>query len=337
MSTPTGTTRCSLAGCGAPVDWTIGNVAIETNPLTNDWPECSMLMRCAWRFLDRPFAYSEWNSGEPLRYGASLVTTAAIVGALQDFDAVFFFQYDGGNQDWFRDRMDSFFSMNGQPAKLAMVSAAANLFRRGDLAPLVELAPGTLHEQTHGGFALSHRLGVDPQRDAAPMRFEGDLRHPILRSPGDAVVWDAREPASAYVRVNTPNSRVLTGFVGGRRFELGDLSVSVGACPDDYACVVVTSLDGQPLAASRRMLLSVVGWAENTDMVWNAERTSVGDQWGEGPTTMNRIPIKLGGLAVQGVRVWALDGTGKRLAEGSLDGLGVPRSPASAFYELVRE
>jgi hypothetical protein len=195
-------------------DWTIQNRAIEANPLTNNWPECSMLMRCAWRFLDKPFTFSEWNSGEPMHYGASLVSTAAIIGGLQDFDAVFFFQYDEGNSDMFRDHMRGFFSMNSQPAKLAMFSACANLFRRGDLAPLTQRAPGTDKEQTHGGYALTHRIGVDPNRTEPPIPYKENTDHPLLKSPNENVIWDASNPDTAHVKVDTPKTKLLSGFIG---------------------------------------------------------------------------------------------------------------------------
>ena len=86
------------------------------------------------------------------------------------------------------------------------------------------------------------------------------------------------------------DSVVVTGFIGGKEFSLGDVTLKVGDCADNYACIVLTSMDGLPLTQSKRMLLTTVGWAENTGMEWNEKRTSVGDRWGKGPSTMNRIP-----------------------------------------------
>jgi hypothetical protein len=313
-------------------DWTIQNRAIEANPLTNNWPECSMLMRCAWRFLDKPFTFSEWNSGEPMHYGASLVSTAAIIGGLQDFDAVFFFQYDEGNSDMFRDHMRGFFSMNSQPAKLAMFSACANLFRRGDLAPLTQRAPGTDKEQTHGGYALTHRIGVDPNRTEPPIPYKENTDHPLLKSPNENVIWDASNPDTAHVKVDTPKTKLLSGFIGEKTFNFDDLALTVGQCTANYACIVITSLDNLPIAQSKRILVTSVASAENTNMQWNADKTSVGSNWGHGPTTLNNIPISLTGAAVAGTKAFRLDGTGKRLNSISLEKLS-----KSAFYELIRE
>ena len=44
--------------------------------------------------------------------------------------------------------MRGYFSFNGQPVKLALLSACANLYRRGDLQPLSDVAAGTLRIST---------------------------------------------------------------------------------------------------------------------------------------------------------------------------------------------
>jgi len=60
-----------------------------------------------------------------------------------------------------------------------------------------------------------------------------------------------------------------------------------------------------------KLLLTLVGKVENQGMGWNADRTSVGDQWGQGPTLAEGIPAAVS-LKTDGPRtVWALDGTGK--------------------------
>jgi hypothetical protein len=70
-------------------------------------------------------------------------------------------------------------------------------------------------------------------------------------------------------------------------------------------------MDGQPVRESKRMLLTLVGKVENQGMVWNADRTSVGNQWGHGPTMAEGIPATVSVLAPV-AHVYALDGTGNR-------------------------
>ena len=51
-------------------------------------------------------------------------------------------------------------------------------------------------------------------------------------------------------------------------------------------------MDGQPINQSRSLLLTAVGKVENKGMQWNAERTSVGRDWGTGPTRAEGIPAR---------------------------------------------
>ena len=56
--------------------------------------------------------------------------------------------------------------------------------------------------------------------------------------------------------------------------------------------------------------------AENPNMGWNADRTSVGDKWGDGPATLETpsATLDLKTLATR-AGVWRLDATGKRAGQ----------------------
>jgi len=113
----------------------------------------------------------------------------------------------------------------------------------------------------------------------------------------------------------------------------------VGAVERDYAVVVLTSLDGQPIESTGHALLAAVGSAENSGMKWNESRTSVGDQWGTGPAQINLIPFDIA-LPRGGARVFVLDGCGQRIGEiNAVDPTGGSRfSPGtehpSIWYEI---
>jgi hypothetical protein len=290
-----------------PVDWTIRNTPMESAP-DND----ALLTRAPWRLLDRPFTLSEWNIPDPNDYAASVVPFAALIAALQDWDGVFFFQYQSGEGDWYSDKVQRFFSFNGQPAKLALFTAFAHLFLRGDLAPLPTVAVGTPEHMVAATLGLSHRVGIDPKA-VKP----ADLAAPAgkrLASADGRAAWDASDAARAHVVVNTPATRAVWGLVGGQRFDLGGVGLVVGPVERDYAVLVLTSLDGRPIETAQRVLLAAVGSAENSGMTWNAARTSVGNQWGTGPAQVNGIAAEIA-LPRRGARVFALDGRGQRAGE----------------------
>ena len=292
-----------------------------------------MLMRAGWRLLDRPFTYSEWNCGEPMIFGASLMPVAASIASLQDWDAVFFFQYDDDSEDPFRNHFRGYFSMNGQPVKLAMLTACANLFRRGDLSALGTAAPGPLGQDlVHGGLALSHKIGMQRTTDRLPAYTPPE--HPYLESPDQRLIWDARNADTAHMVLNTPATRGVWGRIAGKTFQLGTISISVGTPENDYAAIVLTSLDGTPLESSPRMLLTAVGSAENTGMRWNTEKNSVGRSWGSGPSVVNGIPFRIHAGA-RSLVVYALDGQGRRLRK--VEGPNLGPQHRTLWYELTDE
>ncbi|MHC4253088.1 MAG: hypothetical protein ACYS9X_28550, partial [Planctomycetota bacterium] len=327
---------------GRPWDrenWYVKNEPMEPRPGRD-----ALLERATWRLLDRPYTLSEWNIPSPIDYAASVVPFAAVVASLQDWDGVFFFQYHSSNENWFTDKVTGYFSFNGHPAKLALLTAFAPAFRRGDLDPLERIAAGTLKKRLSSSLALAYRIGIDPEaREGATGLDLSGAKGPRLATPDGRVVWDAGDPARAHVTLNAPASRAVWGLVAGGRFELGSLSVEVGRVERDYAAIAVTSLDGRPLDESARMLLAAVGSAENKDMGWNEKRTSVGKAWGAGPAQVNGVPAEITFARWRG-RAYALDGRGARekevpvekRADGSTR-VAIGPEHRTLWYELVRE
>ena len=311
------------------VDWNIKNTPMERAPETD-----ALLSRAPWRLLDRPYTMSEWNIPDPNDYAASVVPFAAMVAALQDWDGIYFFQYHGGGDGgWNTDKMLRFFSFNGQPAKLALFTTCANLYLRGDLAPLSEVAAGTLDKKLPATLGLTYRIGMDPKATRA-----SSLTAPTgkrLATPDQRVVWDASDTDRAHVAVNTPATRTLWGLVGGRSFDLGGVKLAVGPVERDYAAIVLTTMDGKPIETTKRALLAAVGSATNRGMKWNETRTSVGKDWGTGPTEVNGIATEIT-LPHGGARVFALDGRGQRLGEVKPeDGATASRFKLGAAYRTL--
>jgi hypothetical protein len=312
-----------------PVDWEIRNTPMERVPEAD-----AILSRAPWRLLDRPYTMSEWNIPDPHDYAASVAPFAAMVAALQDWDGVYFFQYQsGGDSGWYTDQVQRYFSFNGQPVKLALFTACANLFVRGDLAPLQEVAAGTLNQMPPAALGLTHRIGIDPKATQPTALVAPAGKR--LATPDQRVVWDASDAVRAHVAVNTPATRGVWGLVGGQRFDLGGVRLAVGAVERDYAAIVLTTMDGKPVESAQRALLAAVGSAQNRGMKWNEARTSVGKDWGTGPTEVNGIALEIT-LPRGGARVYALDGRGQRMGEvTAADGAAAARFQLGAVYRTL--
>ena len=298
-----------------PTDYTVGNVPIESFPLQESWPARALIGRTGWRYHTMPFTLSEWNHPEPSDVTTGAIMMAAVVGRLQDWDGVYFFDYESDNSQWFNEHFEGFFDFNSQPAKLAVFSVASNIFLRGDLPALKESKSGTFEDRLDGRLSFRYKLGVDPDKDKPD---EVDFAPELMKfeTPTRSVTWDATKPEQGHLTINTPNTRGVWGNVGGRSFSVGDVGFDVKKVDRNYATMIATSLDNLPIEKSDRILVLASSGAENTNMKWNQERNSVSDQWGQGPTLVNvvtgtvKLPVK-----AQQVSVNALDGTGKPIRD----------------------
>jgi hypothetical protein len=77
---------------------------------------------------------------------------------------------------------------------------------------------------------------------------------------------------------------VALGRIGAQSLALGDLTLVTKALDEPQtACFAAVTADGKPLGEAKTLFLFALQRAENPGMKFNATRTSIGDQWGEGP------------------------------------------------------
>ena len=177
------------------------------------------------------------------------------------------------------------------------------------------------------------RPGTGSTRPAEPA---GSL-HEIQIPP----VGFLQAPQGQVLTAAAPQAAVATGFLGGANVVAGPLHVVCPRFGRDFATVAAVALDSRSLATSKRVLVTIVARAENQEMKWNAARTSVGTDWGHGPTIAERVPATIE-LAASGPRtVYALkpDGTRARKVKTSYSNaiLSFAVSPKdnTLHYEIV--
>jgi hypothetical protein len=216
---------------------------------------------------------------------------------------------------------------------MALLPAAALLFRRADLPPLREETELRVHDGSVPELLGRHGPGIGTFWESAGGRrldfLEERLSVTLVpRSKGRvALAWEGkRGPArdrplrwerqgtdNALFTADSPSSKVMVGFVAGRKLDVGGWRVEgLGKAPG-FAALTLSALDGKPAPSSRSLLLTAVGRVENVGMGWNADRTSVGNTWGKGPTRAEGISARVSlPTRAKAVTVHALDGTGKR-------------------------
>ncbi|MHC4682161.1 MAG: hypothetical protein ACYTEK_26145, partial [Planctomycetota bacterium] len=110
--------------------------------------------------------------------------------------------------------------------------------------------------------------------------------------------------------VETEESQALIGFVKAHHRALKNLSAAV---ENEFCSIILTSLDGQPISSSERLLLAATARSANSGMTWNRKRTTLSD-WGAAPTLIEPVTGKLtlrNMAPLQRIEILPLDGAGK--------------------------
>jgi hypothetical protein len=282
--------------------------------------------------------------------------------ALQDWDGVYIYSYQHGTGGWAGDRIQSFFDINGNPAKTALLATGAMLFRRGDVSPAKEAVSALAAPRPVRGVALRHRAGTDLRAEATEAAEAAIAGLPrggenAFTSDTGEVRWDASDPARARFLVDAPRAKVAVGFIAEDEISLGCLVLRTGSVSRGFGVVALVSLDGEPLERSGRMLLSTLASAENTGMVWNEARTSLSDRWGTSPPLVEIVPVEATlrrearlqkdqeetASSAGAWKAFALDPSGARRAPLEIrlapQEIALSATPAekTVWYEIVRE
>ena len=345
-----------------PVNWKVDNVSM-VNSINSTISGLSKQ-----RIKGIPFTISEYQHASPVAYSAEAPIFAAAYGALQDWDGIMFFAYDAnGNDNWAAGYFADFFSMNAHPTKMANMLIAANIFRRGDVAaaqnlvamnwdPATELsvlatkgsawniANGS-HLNVSDDIPLTRRFALDVSANPQGLSVAPAASNSaVLKSDTNELAWDRSLAGKGVVTVDTDKTKSVVGFINGRRFTLGNVSIAVAPTTFNWATVSLSLQQGsfaQPSSAAK-LLMVLTGNVENTNMGWtDASHTSVSNNWGKAPTLVEVIPATIDlPFPSAATRAWVLDETGQRkTALGVSDNNGKARivlngATASLWYEV---
>ncbi|MFO0878471.1 MAG: carbohydrate binding domain-containing protein [Gemmataceae bacterium] len=308
-----------------PGDWTVG-----TAPLTWDRWGGALASLARYRVMGRPFSVSEYNYPAPADQQAQCVPMLAALAAFQDWDALYLFDYNGNRDDWANDQVRNFFSIDTNPAKMAFLPGAALMFRRGDLTPapgdatlvlprskltslMARSGPGSNGQwERQGGAwprALLQRIGLRIDNTGEQVHL---VDRKVKAASASRLVSQGAGTDQARFIAEWSSGWLLAGHLGEKYEGIGWSVVHKGPGPSS-AVLTLQSRDGKPLRQARSLVLTAVARVENEGMGWNAERTSVGRQWGKGPVHCEAVAaeIRLKTAATR-VRVHGLDPTGKR-------------------------
>ena len=368
-----------------PLNWRIR----DASPAAPPWLD-RMLVMSYWRDAAKPFVASEISVPFPNRQGGMGTPIIAAFAAQQDWDGLFLFDYADGDT-W--NEVPTSFTLSGDWGRYAMVGASAQLFR-SPLVPALPAAPAI-------GLPLSGRLAINASEDRWAMDSVLQTRtgvepamalqrqisvapaatrwQPVPAAPA-AVPAIESDRARGTLLLRTPQARGFFGAVGAGK-SLGDATAQLtirlaGAGPHEnrgMASVLLTSLDGRPIADARQLLVSVSGAVRGSqpgslpkrpvDLVpykgdsafWtfepdpSAPGQPSGSRDATGPMWVERVAAELRfATTARAATVYPLDGSGRRMAALRADQVKVEggqlrlaiqgeSAQASLWYEVVAQ
>jgi len=313
--------------------WDSRNWFIPNTPMTADEKGGTFRRLVRYRYAGMPYSISEYNHPFPNDYAAEMFPMLASFAAYQDWDAIYQFSYLNRADSAHQDRIRSYFELCHHAAQLVFAPAAAIAFRLSAVPPAPAqvtaeiprpLLDRALEQKLPGPddllpesilpnpVSLSNRFAVrfvDRGETVSLPRLPEYPRTGVLID-GPVISWRPGNEQARYL-VNAPAVRMAVGEIAGEAVHLGDVTLRVDPPQGRWACTTVASLDGKPIAASRRVLWSLATRVENTNMVWSDDRRTISNRWGTGPVVAQGVTAE---LAVQGAppaRVFALDPRGE--------------------------
>jgi hypothetical protein len=279
-----------------------------------------------------PSMISEIGWSQPNRYRAEFAPLVAAYASMQGIDNVALFAM-GSN--FVRDTGMNKFQL-ASPAVAMTFPAAAIMYRRRDVAE----APATYIQRSDADlFALdkpmpSEARALDELRKTAEERgtgaagVTGHLVHttdaPPKPSPAPPQPLRMLE-GQRVLLIDTPRTRGAIGFVGkAGKIQIGRSQIT---CGNDYAVILVTSLDGKAIDDSRKVLVTIM--TDDHPYGFKADNGKI-TSLGQFPFTVANIDatVSVGWPPDAPVDIRVLD------ENGNARGVGAAKVPADGVYSV---
>ncbi|MFB6271912.1 MAG: hypothetical protein ABEL51_03355 [Salinibacter sp.] len=285
-------------------------------PYKADWIETrNTLYRLGYGMAigGKPFVVSEYNHAFPNEYQAEFPLLLSAYSSFQAWDGAITHQYAIRPEELERSRIRDVFNVHNNPVLMSQMPIASLLMRRGDVRPADKRVPiNYTKEQAYKHFL---ECGLDiycvlERRDIPP---ETLLRHgisnqfPATQTDSVSAAPDARAGSSPYdsdtgqlswnvedglVRIDTDTVQAAIGFVGDRVVQLEHLTIEAQT---DFAAIAVVSLDGQPIPASDKLMITATSRVKNAEM--ETQRDVAGfyllTDWGDSPVMVQDVQARL--------------------------------------------
>ena len=349
---------------------TTENSAIVADPHGGTLPMSAII-----REKGRPFVISESSTPNHNDHGADMLPLNSIFLSIQDADALITHAYAHCTNNYDENIGMDAFMLAGRANVVVHYPFASLLFRQRRLpsakstttlvAPVFDMLDNaaidysTQHLLAYrtkvghlGCYSSRYFFEFDPACRVPYLK--GNVDVPIMEPDGAVVSEDGsfrlyrKAKPGPYATLDLPDAKMLTGHVGGKTFQVGDVTFEVDARPwpnpslPAFSCTTLISLDGLPLSESRKMLLASSGMTEAQNLNLSEDRKTVtarlANSWGDPPNVSETVAL---GVTLPGApyRLTVLDGAGMRRGQprNSVEGkVRVEHEDQSLWFLLER-
>ncbi len=255
---------------------------------------------------NKPFFLSEWDVPWPNSYRAEGPLYYAAIGGLQNWTGFTIHTYSYGtnldsNSVLGREMStplagvpyrEGIFCCWNDPAKFGLFYHAALMMRRGDVAPAnkkiaVKLSGSKVLPYTaYDGIMEQHKVGTVfsddvPQGYERVVDVKDEFPHPepkMIRSDNGQLWRDLKRKIGV---IDTERTKAVYGSIGmgaNRASTTRDKDTTIAlngltvAATTDFGVIALSSLTDDALEHSNNILLSAIGRARNTDMMFDGEK-----------------------------------------------------------------
>jgi hypothetical protein len=309
--------------------WQHPEYYVRKSAMVND-PFNSMVVELSRSAIKgKPYTVSEVNDPFPNDYAGEGIPALAAYGSLQDWDGIFWYTFEPKIDATWKPYVGDPFDISLDPLKMPELAQGALMFLRADVARAATtsersysqqqvfdsmLIPTTERPFYTEGFPLylplQHEVRIS-SLDGPPTQPFGPISQPNpILSDTHELAWYTSPQQTGLITIDTPRSQGLIGFVKAQRKVVSHLAADVS---NNFCTILVTSLDGQPIEASTKLLLVAGGPVENSGQVWNSAGTDV-TAWGGSPTLVDQVKGAITLSKIQKARavsLQALDGAGQ--------------------------
>ncbi|WP_197135897.1 hypothetical protein [Crateriforma conspicua] len=295
-------------------------VRIKNDPMVNDPSDSTIVQFARTAMVGKPFVISETQHPYPHQYAAEGMPIVTAYSMLQDWDGVCFHAWGSSFYDSksIIERHE-LFQLSPDPIKVATLWACGLMWHQRVIRPATEQTVRNVSAREMVDWCRvsrwDHRPFFDPLfPKTLPLvqqtrwQYVGDDEVPSadypavsidngIRSEGGQLDWLDFQNGRGHLLIQSPMAEAIVGFQSDWRGKAwkGTHHLSTDLS-NDFAVVMLVSLDGQPIQDSRQLLLLAADRAVCKGLTWHDDMQTV-DQWGDGPVEIRPV---IGKVSIKG-------------------------------------